>query len=388
MKLIEKIKTERLFFCGSMGTMLEPVLMQGEMPELINITNPAFIKKIHRAYIDAGANIIKTNTFGANRLKLANVGFSVDVVVKAALGAAKDAAAGKAHVAMSVGSLGKMIQPVGDMPLDEAAEIFAEAIVAGAKAGAEMILIETMGDTCEIKAAMLAAKENCNLPVAVTFTLDGQGKLFTGGDILTAVSLIEDMDADLIGLNCGFGVEQSLPQLRELFEHTNLPIIFNPNAGLPQLIEGKTVFNTTPTEFTGYMQQAAPYAAIMGGCCGTTPEYISEMIKSCSSAELQKKSPIERQIVSSYNKAVVLNECTVFGEPIKPTASIQDDVLDSVDDGAEVIVLDINGYDADASDMLRSVQEVTNVPVAVIADEEIVNNRHYVGKLYNYRVGD
>jgi len=383
MSLVNKLYTERLFFCGSMGTMLEPLLKPGELPEVLNITKPEAICNIHTAYINAGANLIKTNTFGANCLKLSKAGHTVEEVVKAAVYAAKLAAGDSAFIALSVGPLGKMIKPVGDMPLGEAVEIFAEPVIAGAKAGADMILIETMGDTCEIKAAMLAAKENSALPIAVTFTLDKQGRLFTGGDILTAVSLIEHMGADLIGLNCGFGVEQSLPQLQELFEHTNLPIIFNPNAGLPQLVDGKTIYNTTPAEYAQHMQAAAPYARIMGGCCGTRPEHIMAMIEKCGSVVMMPIEQKVRVVISSYNKAVVLGESTIYGKPIVPSENIQDDVLDSVDDGAEVVVLDLRGCNAVSNipEILEDIQEVTNVPVVLITEEQQIKIKNYVGKV-------
>jgi len=234
MDFLKRLENERLIFDGAMGTMLQDELAPGESPVFLNIKNPDSVLNVHKAYLSAGCHILKTNTFGANRLALSGSGFSVNQVITAAVGLAKKVANGAdAFVAMDVGPTGKLLAPFGDLDFEEAVDIFSEMIKAGVQAGADVVLIETMNDTYEIKAAMLAAKENCNLPVLVTFTVDSSGRLLNGADIQTAVCLIESLGAAALGLNCGFGPSQFKSLLPELIRHSGIPVIVNPNAGIP-----------------------------------------------------------------------------------------------------------------------------------------------------------
>jgi len=322
MDFLNRLGKERLIFDGAMGTMLQADgLGAGELPELWNITNSETVVNIHKAYIKAGCHLIKTNTFGANRLKLEGSGFTVEQVVSAAVANARKAVeAGNVCIALDIGPTGKLLAPFGDLDFEDAISVFAEIVAAGTRAGAELILIETMSDCYEIKAAMLAAKENSDLPVLVTFTPDSSGRLLTGADILTAVCLIEGLGADALGFNCGLGPGQMRSLLPELIKYTGIPVIVNPNAGVPEQINGKTVFRVTPEEFAADMADIAACAHVTGGCCGTTPEHIAAMAASCKGIPLAPVVPKSYTAVSSYCKTVLLGEKTVIiGERINPT---------------------------------------------------------------------
>lgn len=302
------------FFDGSMGTMLQSAgLEAGELPELWNLTNKEKVLEIHNAYAQAGSEFITTNTFGANRLKFDNA----DEIIKAGVALAKST--GK-RVALDIGPTGKLLKPMGDLDFNDAVDIFAQMINAG-KDGADVVLIETMSDTYEIKAAVLAAKENCNLPVFVTMIFDEKGRLLTGADIKSAVTMLEGLGIDAIGFNCGLGPKQMLALVEEIRRWTELPIIVQPNAGLPESVNGKTVFNVSPEEFAIYMKKCAELGvSYLGGCCGTTPKHIEEMINACK--EIPASIPEKKNftLVSSYSETVEIGtKPVVIGERINPT---------------------------------------------------------------------
>lgn len=302
------------FFDGSMGTMLQSAgLEAGELPELWNLTNREKVLEIHNAYAQAGSEFITTNTFGANRLKFDNA----DEIIKAGVALAKST--GK-RVALDIGPTGKLLKPMGDLDFNDAVDIFAQMINAG-KDGADVVLIETMSDTYEIKAAVLAAKENCNLPVFVTMIFDEKGRLLTGADIKSAVTMLEGLGIDAIGFNCGLGPKQMLALVEEIRRWTELPIIVQPNAGLPESVNGKTVFNVSPEEFAMYMKKCAELGvSYLGGCCGTTPKHIEEMINACK--EIPASIPEKKNftLVSSYSETVEIGtKPVVIGERINPT---------------------------------------------------------------------
>lgn len=302
------------FFDGSMGTMLQSAgLEAGELPELWNLTNKEKVLEIHNAYAQAGSEFITTNTFGANSLKFGNF----DEIIKAGVALAKST--GK-RVALDIGPTGKLLKPMGDLDFNDAVDIFAQMINAG-KDGADVVLIETMSDTYEIKAAVLAAKENCNLPVFVTMIFDEKGRLLTGADIKSAVTMLEGLGIDAIGFNCGLGPKQMLALVEEIRRWTELPIIVQPNAGLPESVNGKTVFNVSPEEFAMYMKKCAELGvSYLGGCCGTTPKHIEEMINACK--EIPASIPEKKNftLVSSYSETVEIGtKPVVIGERINPT---------------------------------------------------------------------
>ena len=315
---------ELLFFDGAMGTMLQARgLKPGELPELWNFTHADVIKEVHTAYLKAGVNIIKTNTFGANRLKFAGTDIKTAEVVAAGVKNAKEACAlfEKTFVALDLGPTGKLLAPYGDLPFEEAVDIYAEIVRAGSEAGADLVLIETMSDTYETKAAILAAKENCDLPVVVTLTFDIDGKLLTGGDVAAAALMVEGLGADAIGFNCGLGPAQMQKLLPQLLKFTSLPVVLNPNAGLPVERDGKTCFDVGPEEFANLMYDLiGDGVSIAGGCCGTTPEHIGAMIAKCKALPAGGSRDLNLTAVSSYGKAVVFGEAPlIIGERINPT---------------------------------------------------------------------
>lgn len=307
---MEKIK----FFDGGMGTMLQAAgLKAGQLPETLNITNKEMILAVHKAYADAGCEYITANTFGANCLKFENY----DEIIKAGIELAKST--GK-KVLLDIGPTGKLLKPMGELAFDDAVDIFAKTVTAG-KDGADAVLIETMSDTYEIKAAVLAAKENCNLPIIVTMIFDEKGRLLTGADIKTAVTMLEGLGVDVIGLNCGLGPKQMIAYVKELRKWTSLPIAVQPNAGLPVSVNGKTVFNVEPEEFAQDMKEIAELGvSYLGGCCGTTPEHIRQMIALCKDIPANVPKPKSYCLVSSYSETVDLGEKPkIIGERINPT---------------------------------------------------------------------
>ncbi len=299
------------FFDGGMGSMLN--LSAGELPEKLNINEPERVFAVHKGYADAGADFITANTFGANSLKYDNV----PELVKAAVELAKKA--GK-KVALDIGPTGKLLKPMGDLDFERAVELFSEVIEAG-KDGADVVIIETMSDSYELKAAVLAAKEHCDLPVIASMIFDENGRLLTGGDMRSACAMLEGLGADAVGINCGLGPKQMIKLVQEMRENTSLPIIVMPNAGLPESVDGKTVYNVSPQEFAEDMLTIAKQGvSYLGGCCGTTPEHIRAMIELCKDIPDSIPERKTDTIVSSYSTAVTIGEKpVVIGERINPT---------------------------------------------------------------------
>lgn len=312
-----------VFFDGAMGTMLQQAgLKGGELPELWNWEKPEVVEGIHRRYREAGCDILKTNTFGANRFKLAGSGHTVEAVVCRAVELARRAAGENGLVALDIGPTGKLLQPLGDLAFEEAYQAFREMAQAGEKAGADCILIETFSDTYEVKAAVLAAKESTTLPVIATMIFDERGKLLTGGDIPAAAALLEGLGVDALGFNCGAGPEQMKALLPQLLDCCALPVVVNPNAGLPRSEEGRTVFDVNPAAFAASMRELAGMGLwAAGGCCGTTPAHLAAMIDACRELPLIRREDGGKTLVSSYAHAVEIGsvEPVIIGERINPT---------------------------------------------------------------------
>lgn len=299
------------FFDGAMGSMLN--LAAGELPEQLNITDPDRVFAVHKGYAEAGADFITANTFGANSLKYDNVA----ELVKAGVALAKKA--GK-KVALDIGPTGKLLKPMGDLDFEKSVELFSEVVNAG-KDESDVVIIETMSDTYELKAAILAAKENCDLPVIASMIFDEKGRLLTGGDVKSACAMVEGLGVDAIGFNCGLGPKQMIGLVKELRKYTSLPIIVMPNAGLPESVDGKTVYNVSPEEFAQDMKEIALLGvSYLGGCCGTTPEHIKEMISLCSGIDDNVPEKKNETVVTSYSTAVTIGKKpVVIGERINPT---------------------------------------------------------------------
>lgn len=316
---------QMLFFDGATGTQLQARGLQaGELPERWNFTHPEIIEAVHKDYLVAGANILKTNTFGANPIKLAETDLDCKATITAAVTIAKKACAGAIDkfVALDLGPTGKLLAPYGDLPFEKAVAAYGEMVRYGVEAGADLILIETMSDTYETKAAILGAKENCDLPVCVTLTFDEDGKLLTGATVEAAALMCEGLGVDAIGFNCGLGPVQVAKLVPQMLQATKLPLIVNPNAGLPVQRDGKTCFDITPEEYAGlmYALACADAPSIMGGCCGTTPAHIAAMITKCKNLQPGGTRELDLTAVSSYGKAVHIGDVPVIiGERINPT---------------------------------------------------------------------
>jgi 5-methyltetrahydrofolate--homocysteine methyltransferase len=343
---------------GAMGTVLQQKgLPAGGQPELLNLTEPGLIEDVHRAYIHAGSRVVYTNTFGANRLKLERAGHEPAEIISAAVAAAKRAAAGTdAAVALDVGPLGALLEPLGSLSFERAYELFREMTEAGEAAGADLIVIETITDLCEARAALLAAKESTRLPVFVTMSFEESGRTFTGCTAASMARTLEGLGADAVGLNCSLGPDKLAPLIREVSENTTLPVIAKPNAGLPDPLSGR--YDVGPEEFAAAMLACLDAGAtILGGCCGTSPDYIRTL-----SAAMAGKRPAARHyrggaFVCTPSVPLPLDGVRIIGERINPTgkkrfqqALLEDDLdyildvaIQQEDAGADI--LDVNvGY--------------------------------------------
>lgn len=329
MSIRDFLGREILYYDGAMGTRLQAAgLKPGELPEVWNLTHGDVVRQIHASYIQAGAHILKSNTFGANALKMKGTGYSVEDVVLAAFQNARAAwssvsgvPADKQFVSLNLGPTGKLLAPYGDLPFEEAVALYAETVRAGVKAGADLILVETMSDTYEAKAAILAAKENSDLPVFVTFTFDKDGNLLNGATVETAMLMAEALGVEAAGFNCGLGpdlVAGLLPRARAV---TGLPLIANPNAGLPEEKDGQTVYSIGPEEFAGHMLSIYKEGGcVLGGCCGTTPEFIRALTEKTRDLLPQPAPASKLTAVTGYGKPVFFGERPVMiGERINPT---------------------------------------------------------------------
>lgn len=324
MQISKLLQHGLVYFDGGTGTVLQSMgLAAGELPETWNLLHPDRISSLHHAYLDAGCHIINTNTFGANRFKYPdNLADLVTAGVQLARNAVETSGnSGQRFVALDIGPLGQMLQPLGQLPFEDAVSAFAEVVRIGAAAGADLVLIETMNDAYETKAAVLAAKESCTLPVFVTNVYDAQGKLMTGADPKAMIAMLEGLGVDALGMNCSLGPAQMLKLLPTFVEYASVPVIVTPNAGLPRLESGKTVFDVGADEFSQVaVQIAAAGAQILGGCCGTTPEYMSKTIAATRNIVPAPVTQKQHSLVSSYTHAVELGPVPLLiGERINPT---------------------------------------------------------------------
>ena len=389
MNIRERLGKELLFLDGGMGTLLQAEgLAPGELPETWNIEHPEKVEAIHRRYYEAGSDVVLANTFGANVCKFHDDRYTVEEVIRAGIANAKRAGEqiGKeTYVALDMGPTGKLLKPMGDLDFDDAYEAFAEAVRYGEKYGADLIHIETMSDTYEVKAAILAAKENSSLPVFVTMIFDERGKLLTGGDVPSVVAMLEGLRVDALGMNCGLGPKQMLPILNDLRRYTSLPIIVKPNAGLPKQKNGETYYDVEPDEFARIMQEVVKEGAcVIGGCCGTTPEHIKKLVEECKDLPLREIEKKHDTIVSSYGQAVILDDMPrIIGERINPTGkkkfkeALKNEDMDYIlkeaitqqDKGAHILDVNVGLPDIDEVAMMEKVvkelQSVTSLPLQI-----------------------
>lgn len=308
---------------GAMGTMLQKHgLKAGELPETMNITNPDIVKNIHLEYFKAGSKMVMTNTLGANQRKLSSTGYSVNEIIEQAVCLAKEAAREyDGYVALDISSIGELLEPMGTLKFDEAYELYKTQVVAGVNAGVDAIMIETMSDLLELKCAILAAKENSVLPVFCTMTFEKNMRTFMGAKLSSMAVTLDGLGVDAIGVNCSVGPGEMQDMIRELMKWTNLPVIAKPNAGIPTLVNGETVFNMNAEEFAEKMNGLLELGAgIVGGCCGTTPDFIKQLSSIVQGKGLIKRDAVEPCAVCSYAKTVSIDRIRIIGERINPTS--------------------------------------------------------------------
>ena len=374
---------------GGMGTLLqEKGLKPGEFPELWNLTHPAQIVEIHKAYFDAGSNVVCTNTFGANLLKFDKE--TLEAVICAAVRNAKEAktqtlSTQEKFIALDIGPTGKLLKPYGDLDFEDAVSVFAETVRIGEKYGVDLILIETMNDAYETKAALLAAKETANLPIIVTNAYGADGKLMTGATPEAMAALLEGMDVTAFGANCSLGPTQLAPVAEKLLNFASIPVVLKPNAGLPHLEGEKTVFDVGPAEFAEQMAFFAEKGLrVLGGCCGTTPAHIAALAQKVAKIDPKPITDKGLTVVSSYTHAVEFGrKPLLIGERINPTgkkrlktAILEEDFDYILSEGVaqqekKVDILDVNvglpGIDEARilTKAVTSLQEIIDLPVQI-----------------------
>ena len=380
--LTELLQNKILILDGAMGTVLQQRgLPAGGQPELLNLTHPELLESIHREYISAGSRVIYTNTFGANGLKLAKSGLRVEETVAAAVAIAKRAAEGTdAQVALDIGPLGELLEPMGTLPFERAYELFRETVLAGVKAGADLIVIETMTDLYETKAALLAAKENSDLPVFVTMSFEASGRTFTGCTVASMARTLEGLGADAIGLNCSLGPDRLAPLLKELCASTRLPVIAKPNAGLPDPMDGH--YDMGPEAFAQFLLPCVEAGvSIVGGCCGTTPDYIRRLAAALEGRHAGERHYDETAFVCTPSVPVRLDGVRIIGERINPTgkkrfqqALLEDDLdyilevaVQEEDAGADILDVNVGYPGVDEAAMLprvvKKLQSAVSLPL-------------------------
>ena len=469
--LLERLGKEWLFFDGGTGTILQDKgLKGGELPERWNLSRPEDIIDLHCGYLQAGCDIFNTNTFGANALKFPGPAATAETmttgiaagspdksissfdgrmdsgtqehgelrqIVEAAVALAKEARRRSnredAYIALDIGPTGRLLEPLGDLPFEQAVEIFGEVVRIGAAAGADLVLIETMSDSYESKAAVLAAKENCDLPVLITNVYDSSGKLLTGGTVDSTVAMLEGLRVDGLGVNCGMGPEQMIPIVKRMTETASVPILVNPNAGLPRSEKGRTVYDVDPDAFAGWMKKiAAMGVQAVGGCCGTTPEHIRKTVQavrgsagvnekeaagvngepgaaaggSCEETISDQGVPFVpntkkgRTVVSSFSRAVEIGKKPVIiGERINPTGKkkfkealrennieyILTEGLNQEESGAHILDVNVGLPEIDEPQIMETVvcrlQSILPLPLQIDTSDPIAMERGM--RLYN-----
>ena len=412
------MRENRVYFDGGMGSLLqERGLAPGELPETWNLLHPEVLVEIHRAYLEAGANIMTTNTFGANRLKYPEGGqWALEELVRAAVENAAEARrqyeencrregrqCQPSFIALDLGPTGKLLKPYGDLEFEAAVALYQEVVKTGAEAGADLILIETMSDSLEVKAAVLAAKENCSLPVFATMAFDEKGKLLTGGDVESVTALLEGLRVDALGLNCGLGPEQMAPIAQRFMKVSSTPVIVNPNAGLPRSEGSRTVYDINSDQFARKMREIAEMGVfMMGGCCGTTPEHIRKLKAACDDLPVQLPGKKGRTVICSYATAVEFgSKPVIIGERINPTGkkkfkqALRDHDMEYIlkegvaqqDNGAHVLDVNVGLPEIDEPSMMeeavKELQAVIDLPLQIdTSNEEAMERalRCYNGK--------
>lgn len=407
MKILDYLKDNIIYLDGGMGTLLQSEgLAPGELPERWNLSKAETIISIHKSYYDAGTNIVCTNTFGANSLKFEDNELEelIYAAVQNAQKARSDSHSTKEKfIALDIGPTGRMLKPYGDLDFEEAVQIFAKTVKIGAACGVDLIFIETMNDSYETKAALLAAKENTQLPVFVSNAYGEDKKLMTGASPAAMVAMLEGMGADAIGANCSLGPAQLGDVIKEYLQYASVPIILKPNAGLPYIQDGDTCYDVLPEEFSDLMAEYLNQGVrIIGGCCGTTPEYIEQLVRKTSKLAPLPIAWKNHTLISSYTHALEFGASPVLiGERINPTGKkrmkealktgdmdhILDTGLSQQDMGAHVLDVNVGIPDIDEKTILKQVcmevQAIIDLPLQIDTSDPIAMEsalRIYNGK--------
>ena len=388
MSILDRLNHEWIFFDGGTGSVLQSMgLTPGELPETWNLTHREEVISLHLGYLNAGCTVFNTNTFGANRLRFPD---NLEAIVRAAVENATEARkrAGResdAYIALDIGPTGKLLEPLGDLPFEETVSLYKEVISIGASAGADLVLIETMNDSYEAKAAVLAAKEACNLPVFATVVFDEKGKMLTGGTPESITAMLEGLRVDALGVNCSLGPKEMLPIAERFTKCSSTPIIINPNAGIPRSVNGKTVYDVDSELFSDIAVELASLGIQgIGGCCGTTPEYIQKVRDKVSRLPFRPIERKHRTVISSFSRCVEIGpRPVIIGERINPTGKkrfkealktgdidyILSQGLAQEDAGADVLDVNVGLPGIDEPSMMtqvvKSLQSVTALPLQI-----------------------
>lgn len=384
--LLEKAAEEkRIFYLdGAMGTMLQAAgLKLGERPEALCLTNPDVVENVHRLYVESGSDVIYANTFGANAHKLEGTGYNVSEIIPAAITIAKRAAGERAYVALDIGPIGEMLEPYGTLSFESAYDIYKEMIIAGRDAGADLIVFETMTDLYEVRAGVLAAKENCDLPVFVTMSFEKSGRTFTGTCVESMACVLDGLGADAVGINCSLGPDEIYPIAERLAASTDLPLIIKANAGLPDPETG--AYNVDAEEFAASMEKFAKLGLrYTGGCCGTDPEYIKSVIAHLSPLPFEDKTPAEKiSRICTPSGVVTIDRVRVIGERINPTGKkrfqqalkesdidyILNQGIQQMEAGADILDVNVGLPEINEPEMMvkvvKNLQSVIDIPLQI-----------------------
>ena len=405
--MLERLKKDLLFFDGAMGTQLQEAgLKTGGIPEELNIENPDLITSIHEKYLNAGADFITLNTFGCNELKMKKAKYSYKDMIQAAIQNGKVAQRranreNDSYIVLDIGPIGQMLAPLGTLSFDEAYEIIKNQILV-AKDDVDAILFETMTDLDEVKAGILAAKENSDLPIFVTMTFEQSKRTLTGTDVRTFVNVVEGLGVDVLGVNCSLGPEELRPIVDDLVNYAHVPVMVQPNAGLPIYHDGKTIYKVTPSEFSQTMSEFVKMGiSIAGGCCGTSPAFIAEMKKTLPSKVNPKENPYITAVSSQYATVEFKGQVVVCGERLNPTGkkkmklALKEErydelVLEGINQenaGADILDVNVGLPGIDEAKVMKTIipmlQEVINCPLQIDSSSAYAIEqacRYYNGK--------
>ncbi len=386
MDLRQRLKNEILVFDGAMGTMLQKMgLKTGELPELLNIKSPEIVVEIHKKNIEAGAHIITTNTFGVNEIKFKDSEFSVEEIIESAINNVKKAVGDKdVYIALDIGPIGELLEPMGTLSFSEAYNIFKSQVVQGVKSGVDLILIETMTDLYEIKAAILAAKENSDLPIFATMSFEENKRTFTGCSPKAMVMTLQGLGIDALGVNCSLGPKELEPIIDKILSISKIPVMVQANAGLPIIVDGKTKFNIEAKEFAEYGRKFGEKGVrIIGGCCGTTEKHIAKLVESLRDIKVKEINYKPIYGVCTPTNVVEIDQVKVIGERINPTgkklfkdALVKKDIdyilkeaIIQNEAGADILDVNVGLPEIDEEEMMvrviKEIQSILDIPLQI-----------------------